>query len=93
MLCCGLLSAQGGRFTPGPIAAGWPDYSYGTYIYAFPVMMAAYATGLFTGQVALSLATLAGTIPLAALSWHLIERPAMDWARRTFTHPGPASKA
>ncbi len=59
------------------------DYSYGIYIYAFPVQqLVSMTVGLrysLAGYIAISAA---GTIVLAALSWHLVERPAMslkDW--------------
>jgi peptidoglycan/LPS O-acetylase OafA/YrhL len=62
------------------------DYSYGIYIYAFPVQQ---LVALFIGvryglAVFLALSTL-GTMVLAVLSWHLVERPAMslkDWTPR-----------
>jgi peptidoglycan/LPS O-acetylase OafA/YrhL len=49
------------------------DYSYGVYIYAFPVQQVLVA--LFPGISVLSLLLLSalGTLTLAALSWHLIE--------------------
>lgn len=53
------------------------DYSYGTYLYAFPlqqllVIVGAHEFGL-PAYVALSLAA---TMPFAFLSWHLVEKPA-----------------
>lgn len=53
-----------------------PDYSYGIYIYAFPLQQAATAMGAETplANIALSLPP---TILCAAVSWHLVERPAL----------------
>ena len=53
------------------------DYSYGVYIYAFPVQqsIAALAPGIGVPAM-LGLAT-AATLPLAALSWHLVEKRAL----------------
>jgi peptidoglycan/LPS O-acetylase OafA/YrhL len=54
------------------------DYSYGMYIYAFPVQQLFALVG-FTryGLVAYIVLTIACTLPLAMLSWHFIERPAL----------------
>ncbi|MEU4713352.1 acyltransferase [Micromonospora purpureochromogenes] len=54
------------------------DYSYGIYIYAFPVQQVfAMLIGVRYGFVTYLVASTAGTLLLAALSWHLVERPAM----------------
>ena len=66
-------------FRPGLAAANFArrgDFSYGLYLYAFPVQMllarwfrpALTPTGLF-------LAASAITLGFAFLSWHLVERP------------------
>jgi peptidoglycan/LPS O-acetylase OafA/YrhL len=55
------------------------DYSYGIYIYAFPVQqVVALLIGVRYGFVTYLAASTAGTLVLAALSWHLVERPAMS---------------
>lgn len=58
------------------------DYSYGIYIYAFPVSQAVehYSPSLspFTNAVL----TFVATLPLAALSWHIIEKPALSLKHR-----------
>ncbi|CAN7273290.1 acyltransferase [Phenylobacterium sp. LjRoot164] len=77
VLCWGLLSAQRSVFS-----AKWPDYSYGMYIYGYPVMVLIYAFWPTSSHLALTLVTMAATVPLAALSWHLVERPALDAYRR-----------
>ncbi|CAN7364552.1 acyltransferase family protein [Duganella sp. LjRoot269] len=53
------------------------DYSYGTYIYAFPVQQAVAA--LLPGCSAGTMILLSGavTLALAALSWHLLEQRAL----------------
>jgi peptidoglycan/LPS O-acetylase OafA/YrhL len=58
------------------------DYSYGTYIYAFPV--AQLLAWLWPGisLLHLALASFLVTLPLAVLSWHLVEKPALFWKRR-----------
>ncbi|MFB9237285.1 acyltransferase family protein [Plantactinospora siamensis] len=59
------------------------DYSYGIYIYAFPVQQtlalvggARYGVGVFVLLSAL------GTAALAVPSWHFVERPALAWKDR-----------
>lgn len=58
-------------------SAGLPDLSYGIYIYAFPVQQAIVASGLGTTPMSNLLLTLVVTVPLAALSWYLVEKPAL----------------
>lgn len=76
-LCVGFLSAK-----RGAVSGRWPDYSYGMYIYAFPVMMLIAGQWQFTHHGWLALANLVATLPLAALSWHWIEKPMLMRARR-----------
>ncbi len=54
------------------------DYSYGVYIYGWPVQetLVQWFPGLT--PVELFFAAAAGTLPLAALSWHLVEQPALQ---------------
>ncbi len=54
----------------------WGDYSYGLYIYAFPVqqLLVKYIT---TSPIELFLYSTLITIPLAILSWKYIEKPAL----------------
>lgn len=76
VLCCGFLSARSSA-----ISGSWPDYSYGMYIYAFPVMMLLASAMTFSHHGWLALANAVATLPLAALSWHLVERPVLDRVR------------
>jgi peptidoglycan/LPS O-acetylase OafA/YrhL len=55
-----------------------PDYSYGIYIYAFPAQQLALGLGATTPLTNIMLG-LVLTIPLAAASWHFIEKPALAW--------------
>ena len=65
--------------TPGLRSAGrFGDVSYGIYIYAFPVQQTfiwLYKDGLCFWQ--LLAASVAVTVVLAFLSWHLVENPAL----------------
>ena len=58
------------------------DYSYGTYIYAFPIQQAVVA--LLPGVSIAGLTALAAplTLACAALSWHLLEKPALGLRAR-----------
>lgn len=53
------------------------DFSYGMYIYAFPVaQLLVYSYRGFT-VTTFALATIFATLPLAMLSWYLVEKPAL----------------
>lgn len=58
------------------------DYSYGIYIYHWPVILMLRAALPPVGAKTLLLATLLVTVPLAVFSWHCVEAPAMRAARR-----------
>jgi peptidoglycan/LPS O-acetylase OafA/YrhL len=54
------------------------DLSYGTYIYACPIQQVLVICGLGTLNLMLfALIAVVATLPFAALSWYLIEKPAM----------------
>ena len=60
------------------------DLSYGMYIYAFPVQQLLRTAGLAGKGVPLYFAlSVLATLPLAALSWFGVERPAQRWGRRS----------
>jgi peptidoglycan/LPS O-acetylase OafA/YrhL len=64
------------------------DYSYGIYLYAFPIQQAV-AFGLSrVWYVHLPLA-LAGTLLVAAFSWHVVEKPTLR-LKRLLKSTGPA---
>jgi len=50
------------------------DYSYGTYIYAFPLQQSITAVRPDIGILTLFAVSLAVTLPLAIASWHLLEK-------------------
>jgi peptidoglycan/LPS O-acetylase OafA/YrhL len=58
------------------------DVSYGVYVYGAPVQQALIMAGFVGSWLTFSVATFLVVLPLAGLSWGLIERPAMRWARR-----------
>lgn len=55
-----------------------PDYSYGIYIYAFPVQQLVEHLMPEMGWFENALLSLLITLPFAALSWHVIEKPALS---------------
>lgn len=58
------------------------DISYGIYVYAFPVQQLLVLAGITQyGWFFTALSCFALTVPLAFLSWHLIEKPAMRFKR------------
>lgn len=74
VLCTGILTARKNART-----AGWPDYSYGMYIYAFPVMMLLNVAFQFENFLLLAALNVALTLPIAVLSWHYIEKPTLSF--------------
>jgi peptidoglycan/LPS O-acetylase OafA/YrhL len=61
--------------------------SYGLYLYAFPIQQLVVARWPGNPHPILTCAAL--TLPIAFLSWHLVERPALRW-RRPSKGPGGA---
>lgn len=56
------------------------DYSYGMYVWAFPIQQGVAATGVVSPWVNIVIATPV-TLVCAMLSWHLVEAPAMRFGR------------
>jgi peptidoglycan/LPS O-acetylase OafA/YrhL len=74
-----LCIAFGSAAWPGVRSAGrFGDFSYGTYLYAFPVQQSIImAMGPSTPVPILLGLAVAATLPIAAASWFGIERPAL----------------
>ena len=60
------------------------DFSFGIYIYAFPVQQCLAQWFAGTRPLPFFMVSMLLTIPLAALSWHLIEKPALRKIRRWY---------
>jgi peptidoglycan/LPS O-acetylase OafA/YrhL len=58
------------------------DLSYGVYLYGWPVQQALHALYPALGAVSLLWPSLAATLVVAALSWFLVEKPALGLKRR-----------
>ncbi len=66
------------------------DVSYGLYLYAFPIQQLVLALMPDTPWPVLTCVLL--TTPLAFLSWHLVERPALRWRPRVRIPSAPAEQ-
>lgn len=58
------------------------DYSYGLYLYAFPIQQALVARWPEIAPLDLFGTATLLTLVCACLSWHLIEKPALDYCKR-----------
>ncbi|PIB80677.1 acyltransferase [Mycobacterium celatum] len=58
------------------------DLSYGTYIYSFPLQQLLLIVGLSASPLLFAAISTAVTLPVAALSWFLVERPSMRLKNR-----------
>ena len=59
------------------------DLSYGVYIYAWPMQQLLIICGLaFLGPFVFAIIAAAATLPLAALSWYLVEKPSLAYRSR-----------
>ncbi|MCJ2013769.1 acyltransferase family protein [Methylobacterium sp. J-076] len=71
----------------GPLAAKpfdpRADLSYGIYLYGWPVQQTLHALWPAPTGLALLVPALAATLPVAALSWYAVERPALALKART----------
>lgn len=78
-------------------SARFGDFSYGLYLYAFPVQQLVVDVWGVRGTIANFLVVLTITLVFAVLSWHLVERPALalkDRVLRRRVRPGtPAADA
>src|SRR5262249_51467426 len=55
------------------------DYSYGVYIYAWPVQQVLALYGLYRwGPLPFLVLSVLGTLPVAMASWYFVERPALS---------------
>lgn len=69
------------------------DYSYGIYIWHWPVIIMLREVLPQAGHWELSLATFAVVLPLAMLSWHLVEAPVLGATRRWMKRRSPQGVA
>ena len=77
-----------GSVVPRPIrrAGQVNDYSYGTYVYAFPLQqLIVIVGGASMGWLLYLVLSFAATAIFAVASWHVVEKPAMNLAKRLGT--------
>lgn len=79
ILCVAFLTAR----TSAPLSK-LPDYSYGIYIYAFPVQQALIATEIAADPYSNMIASFFITTILAGFSWNFIEKPALKLKNSKF---------
>ena len=60
-----------------PLLLKLPDYSYGIYIWHYPIMQAVLFLRPETSPIALMVISVPPIILMSGLSWHLIEKPAL----------------
>ncbi len=83
--CLGILLFSFAFYAPAAFrsAAKHGDFSYGIYLYAWPVSMAVMLAAHRNISTALLAAlTLIGSFCLAAISWHCLESPILQWAHQ-----------
>lgn len=59
------------------------DYSYGVYIWGWPIQQLLVMSGQINSTLANQLITMAIALAIGAASWHLIEKPAIDFAKKS----------
>lgn len=89
-----------GAIVAGSLDLGWlrrvtngTDLSYGIFIYACPIQQAMLQLYPGTPALPLTLAALAVVVPIAGLSWSLLEKPALGLRRRVSPAASSAAAA
>lgn len=74
--------------------ASGDDYSYGMYVYGWPVqqILALLGVGALVPVWGFAALSVAATVPVAILSWRLVERPAMRAGRARRVEPATAER-
>ncbi len=88
-----MLTGAGTRFAaPGVERAG--DFSYGIYLYHYPILQTLMALHLNQhGPAGLFLISGLAALVLAAFSWFLVERPALAWKTKATATPNPGERS
>jgi peptidoglycan/LPS O-acetylase OafA/YrhL len=86
-MACGLLVFVCAAL-PQAVARGIPRFasylgtiSYGLYLWHLPILLLL-KRHLGLSEAPLAAATFVFTLAAAAISWHLLERPGIEWTRR-----------
>ena len=79
----GIVLAVGTRSWPVVRRAGrFGDISYGTYLWGFPIQQLVVLLAPDVPLAVSILAAVVGTLAIAAVSWHLVEKPSLALGRR-----------
>lgn len=62
------------------------DYSYGVYIWGWPLQQLLVLSGQINSTLANQILTMSLALAIGALSWHLVEKPAIDFAKKIGRH-------
>ncbi|HET6546511.1 MAG TPA: acyltransferase [Rhodanobacteraceae bacterium] len=76
-----------------PAPPGGADWSYGTYLWGFPVQQTLIAEFGIRSPWLLFGASLAPVLLLAGLSWYVVERPMLQFKRTRIRSAGPTGTA
>jgi len=88
-LAAGTAAMAVGTGAPAPRWVRRHDYSYGVYIYHWPLLLMLRAALPPLSPVAATLATIAVSLAAAAFSWHCVEAPAMRFTRALLSRRVP----
>jgi peptidoglycan/LPS O-acetylase OafA/YrhL len=62
------------------------DYSYGVYIWGWPLQQLLVLSGQINSTLVNQILTMSLALAIGALSWHFIEKPAIDFAKKIARH-------
>ena len=81
-----VIGAGAGRGRVTNLVHRFGDPSYGIYILSFPIQQLVYSSGLARTSAAMFVASGAISVVAGYVSWHLLERPVLRWAKRRDRH-------
>ncbi|MEP4165409.1 acyltransferase [Maricaulis sp.] len=67
-----------------PTGAGLPDWSYGVYIWHYPLFQLVWHWGWASSPLQLAILGIPVTAVIAAISWHIVEKPSLGLQARLF---------
>jgi peptidoglycan/LPS O-acetylase OafA/YrhL len=67
------------------------DYSYGMYLFAYPIQQSLAANGE-SSTATMFITACFLTLPIAILSWHLVEEPTLSFCKQVISRAWPSSR-